>query len=234
MSNVSYMGYPGMEPEFTLANGRTIPAGELIAEHALAKYHEANPGLDESQLPAAWNALSDVERKGYCIQAFDDLDQAAEGAAAIDDHRKDQQVFVPKAERQLGNALLEIAVDAMRQLPRPWVPMTEDQQDDILERVTKQTREAVKETVRLLATRGTHHVVATLEQFTAKKGGAKAVLAVPAAMVNEYLIESVGVQVILVLAGELDAADDIEQPKADPQQHSLDIGNSAQHSDPED
>lgn len=233
MTDISYSGYPGMEPEFTLASGRVISAGELIAEHAVAKYHEANPGLDASQLPAGWNALSDIERKGYCIQAFDDLDAAAEQAAAADDQRRVGQVFVPRAERQLGNALLDISVQAMRQLPRPWVSLTEDQQDEILERVTAQTREAVKETVRLLATRGTHHIVATLEQVTIKKG-AKAVLAIPANLVNEHLTESVQQSVILVLAGELDAADDIEQPQADPQQHALDIDNSAQHSDSED
>lgn len=213
-------GFPGMEAEFTLSDGRIISAGELIAEHALKVFHEANPGLDVSQLPLAWNALGDAERQGYCIQAFDQLDSQVQAGAADVDRINLEQVTAPKAEKQLGNALLDVIVEALRDLPRPWVSMTEDQQDEMLERVTKRTREAVKDTIRILATRGTHHVVATVEQITVKKG-AKVVLTVPNKLVDEHLLESVGEPVILVLAGELAEADEIEKPAPQPDQPDL-------------
>lgn len=230
----TYAGYAGMEPEFTLASGRVISAGELIAEHALPLYHQAFPGLDESQVPAAWNAASDVERKGYCIQAFDALDQAAQQAAAVDDQRSLLATVAPRAELVLGDGLMDVVLQELRALTKPWQTLTEDQQETILERATQRVREVARLTVRELAARGTHHIVATLEQITIKKG-AKAVLAIPAHLIDENLTESVQQQVILVLAGELKAADEIKQPQADLQQPGLPLGDSGVvHSDPED
>lgn len=230
----SYAGYAGMEPEFELAGGRIISAGELIAEHAVPLYHQAFPGLDASQVAAAWNGASDIERKGYCIQAFDALDAAARESAAVDDQRALLATVAPKAELVLGDGLMDVVVQELRALTKPWQNLTEDQQEQILERATERVREVAKRTVRELATRGTHHVVATLEQITIKKG-AKVVLSIPANLVDEHLTESVQEQVILVLAGELAAADEIKQPPADLQQPGLDLGASGVvHSDPQD
>jgi len=234
-SPLSLLGYPGMEPEFTLADGRTIPAGDLIGEHALPLYHKANPGLDQSQLQAAWNGLTNAERTGFCIQAFDKLDAASEQSAAYDAQRTLITDIAPKAELQLGDGILDVIVQAMQRLRAPWHMLREDEQDEILEFVTARVRGVAKDTVRTLAARGTHHIVATLDQITIKKG-AKLVLSIQAAQIDEHLTESVQQQVILVLAPALDEAEAIEPPPADPQQKGLqlDASNGVQHSDPED
>lgn len=232
---LSLSGYPGMEPEFTLADGRTISAGELIGEHAVPLYHQLNPGLDVSQLNQAWNALTDVERNGYCIQAFDKLDAAVEQSAQHDDQRALLANVAPRAELVLGDGIMDTVLQTLRRLRAPWTTLREDEQDELLEFATKNVRAVAKETVRQLATRGTHHIVATLDQVTIKKG-AKLVLSINAHQVDEHLTEAVQQQVILVLAGALDEVEEIPQPAADPQQKGLqlDESNSAQHSDPED
>lgn len=232
---LSLSGYLGMEPAFTLADGRIISAGELIADHALPLYHELNPGLDASQLPAAWNALTDVERNGYCIQAFDKLDASVEDSANYDDRRALLAQVAPKAELVLGDGIMDAVLQTLRRLRAPWTTLREDEQDELLEFATERVRAVAKETVRQLATRGTHHIVATLDQVTIKKG-AKLVLSIQSSQVDEHLTESVQQQVILVLAGALDEAEEIQQPAADPQQPGLqlDESNGAQHSDPED
>ena len=50
-------GYEGQPPEYTLANGSTLPAGDLV-EQSAKRYHDANPGLDASQVALAWNNLT--------------------------------------------------------------------------------------------------------------------------------------------------------------------------------
>lgn len=55
-------GYEGQPPEYTLANGNTLGAGDLV-EQAAQRYHQANPGLDASQVSMAWNNLDDARRR---------------------------------------------------------------------------------------------------------------------------------------------------------------------------
>lgn len=246
-SNVSLLGFSGMGPEFVLPT-RNIGAGELIAEHALPLFHEANPGLDKSQLPLAWNNQPDAVRKGFCIQAFNRLQDASYAAAALDEQQGIDSAIELTAEKRLGETLLEIIMEQLQDLPRPWVSMTADQQDAVLERATLRVRDGVKETIRALSSRGKHHVVCTLDQITIKKG-AKAVLSIPASLLDEHLLDSVGEPVILVLAGSLQEAEGIQKPAPTDDQAQLLLGigggqldggdgepdnGMAQHSDPED
>lgn len=231
---LSLLGYPEMEAEFKLADGRLMSAGELIG-NALQLYHQEYPGLDESQLALAWNSLSDAERKGFCIRAFDDLDADLEaGAAAVDQHSLMKEI-APTVELKLGESILALVVESMRRLRAPWDSLREDEQDIILESITHRTKGVARATVRALATRGNHHLVATLDQVTIKKG-AKLVLSIQSSQVNEHLTEAVQTEVMLVLAPALEEIDEIEQPRAALQQPPLplDDGNGVVHSDPKD
>lgn len=242
MSNpVSLMGFAGMGPEFNLRT-RVMGAGELIAEHAIPLYHADHPGLDASQLPLAWNALPDAARKGYCLRAFHNLEDAITAAAALDDQRSVTATLVPAVEARLGDSILDVIVENMKALPRPWQSMTADQQDAVLERATLRVRDAVKDTIRALSTRGHRHIVANLDQITVKKG-AKATLSIASSLLDQDLLDAVGQPVMLVLAGDLSEADQIQQPPADPDQRDLlgQVGGDspagdgvAIHSDPED
>lgn len=212
-------GYEGQAPEYKLANGNTMPAGELV-DLAAAAYHAANPGLDASQVALAWNSLDDVERRDYCHQALAAANTASEATSAAADSVNVLGTVGETAAKHLGAVLIDAALQEVKVLARPWQQMTESQQDDVLERITSQVRDAVADTIRMLATRGATHVVCELEQITVKKD-AKAVLLIPRAGIGDDLLDAVGLQVILVVGPSLDDARNIPKPKAEPDQADL-------------
>ncbi len=238
--NAPLYGHEGQPPEYTLTNGNTLPAGDLV-EQAAARYHQANAGLDASQLATAWNNLDDARRRDWIESTLEHLNTTARTAAEAADQANVMDAVAPSAEKQLGAALIDAALTEVKALARPWQQMTADQQDDVLERITRQVREAVGDTIRLLATRGATHLVCELEQITVKKG-AKAVLVIPKGAFGDDLLDAVWQQVILVVGPELKSAGDIAKPAPDPDQGDLlsqvHLGNgddgTVQHSDPED
>lgn len=242
-------GYEGQPPEYQLANGNTLGAGDLVAQ-AAERYHQANPGLDTSQLAMAWNNLEDARRRDRCEDTLEALNAQAQAASAATDQVNVMDAVAAPAAKQLGAALIDAALTEVKALARPWQQMTADQQDEVLERITRQVREAVGDTIRLLSTRGAHSLVCELEQVTVKKG-AKAVLVIPKGGIGEDLLDAVGQQVILVVGPELKP--EIAKPAPDPDQGDLlaqvHLGNgvggdggpdgaaddgTVQHSDPQD
>lgn len=249
--NTPLYGYEGQQPEYTLANGGTLPAGDLV-ELASQRFHKSHPGLDASQVAMAWNNLEDEDRRSWCQGTLAQVNtEQADSAAAVDAVNVMDTVGATAA-KHLGAALIDAALTEVKALARPWQQMTETQQDDVLERITSQVRDAVGETIRMLATKGATHLVCELEQITVKKG-AKAVLVIPKGAFGDDLLDAVGQQVILVVGPELDAAGDIPKPRPDPDQADLlaqvgggsapniaddggepDAGAGVVHSDPED
>lgn len=210
-------GYEGQPPEYQLANGNTLGAGDLV-EQAAKRYHEANPGLDASQVSMAWNNLEDARRRDWCEDTLDKLNADAQAASQAADQVNVLDAVAPSAEKQLGAALIDAALTEVKALARPWQQMTADQQDEVLDRLHRQVRDAVGETIRLLSTRGAHHLVCELEQITVKKG-AKAVLVIPKGAFGDDLLDAVGQQVILVVGPELKP--EVPRPQADPDQGDL-------------
>lgn len=233
-------GYDGQEPEQRLADGRTVAAGD-VTEGAAALYHEANPGLDASQVGTAWNNLEDARRRDWCETWIERQNTAARNASAAVDTLNVLNTVGDKAAGGMAAELIDAALSEVRALQRPWQQMTEDQQDEVLERLTGRVRDAVGDAIRILATRGATGLVCELESITVKKG-AKATLAIPKGELDEELLEAVGQQVILVV-GMPDLSKEIEKPKADPSQGDLlrqvqgdgtTDGSGVVHSDPED
>lgn len=212
-------GYEGQPAEYELKSGNTLPAGELV-ERAATAFHEAHPGLDASQVGMAWNNLEEGERYRYCLEVLDAANAASEATGQAADTANVLDTVGATAAKHLGAALIDAALTEVKALARPWQQMTEDQQDDVLERITSQVRDAVGETIRMLATRGAAHVVCELEQITVKKD-AKAVLSIPRAGIGDDLLDAVGLSVILVVGPELAEARDIPKPKPDPDQADL-------------
>jgi hypothetical protein len=212
-------GYEGQPPTYTLEDGREIGAGDLVAE-AAKHYHNANPGLDESQVAMAWNNLEDARRRDWCESAVESMNVEIQRSAAQVDQANVLDAVAAPAAKQLGAALIDAALTEVKALARPWQQMTADQQDDVLERITRQVRDAVGDTIRMLSTKGAHHIVCELEQITIKKG-AKAVLAIPKGELDQDLLDAVSQQVILVIGPELTEARDIPKPAPDPDQPDL-------------
>lgn len=231
-------GYPGQPSHYTLADGRTITAGELVAR-ALAKVYPREFTEDALATPEEWNAESDDQRRGFCERALEDWNAELEGGAAAVDAGL-AAAIVAEGTELLGDALIDAALTEVKALARPWQQMTEDQQREVLERITAQVRAATADTIRLLQTQGRAHIVCELESITVKKG-AKATLDVPKGELDQDLLDAVGQSVILVVGPALSAAKDIQAPKPDPDQRSLldsraQSGDNGlvQHSDPED
>lgn len=233
-------GYADQPTTYTLADGQELSAGEVV-EQAAHRYHLANQGLDASQVPAAWNNLDDATRRRFCDGVIELRNEELAAGAATVDQANVLDAVGNTAGAQLGAALIDAALTECKALQRPWQQMTEDQQSEVLERITRQVREAVAETIRTLATNGQAHIVCELESITVKKG-AKATLDVPKGELDQDLLDAVGAQVILVVGSTLGAARDIQAPKPTPDQGNLldqaNLGNGdnglVQHSDPED
>lgn len=220
-------GFVGQSPETTLADGRTLSAGE-VTDLAFGEYAENNrrlaalrgePEPDEAKGREAWNALSDEIRNDWCSVTVHNLDNAITENSAQADLANALGTVGTTAEQQLGAALIDAALTEVKALAKPWQQMTADQQSDVLERITNQVRSAVGDAIRLLATRGGHHVVCELESITVKKG-TKAALAIPKDAVDQDLVDAVGQKVILVV-GAMAPVAAITQPKPDPNQGDL-------------
>lgn len=233
-------GYTDQPQTYQLADGRELSAGDVTAQ-AADRYHLANPGLDASQVPVAWNNLDDATRRRFCEGVIELANDDLGANAASIDKANVLDAVGEVASAQLGAALIDAALTEVKALQRPWQQMTEDQQDEVLERITRQVRAATADTIRLLSTNGAAHIVCELESITVKKG-AKATLEIPKGELDQDLLEAVGASVILVVGPALGAAKEIPKPKADPDQGNLlaqaDLGNgddgTVQHSNPED
>src|SRR5690606_17408376 len=141
-------GHEGQPPEYTLANGNTLPAGDLV-ERAATAFHQAHPGLDGSQVALAWNNLADHERRSYCADALAAANLASEATGEAADVANVMDTVGTTAAKHLGAALIDAALTEVKALARPWQQMTEDQQRDVLERIASQVRDAVGDTIRM-------------------------------------------------------------------------------------
>lgn len=214
------LGHPELSGEYQLTDGRTV-TGEEVTGWGFSAY-AANPAAGEPT-PEAWNALNDAARKSWCDMALAKAEQAITAGAAQVDADNAATGIVLTAQEQLGAALIDAALTECKALDKPWHMMNADAQSAVLERITKQVRHAVGETITMLATRGCNYIVCELESITVKKG-AKAVLEIPKGSLDQDLLDAVGEPVFLVVNADLGAAQDIPVPKPDPDQGQLAIG----------
>lgn len=224
-------GYTGQPPEYLLPNGNTLAAGDLV-ERAAARFHGAHPGLDASQVGAAWNDLPESDRQAWCLEELRAIDSASKAASESVDLANTLATVGKSAAKMLGADLIDAALSEVKALQRPWQQMTETQQDEVLERLTSRVRAAVGDTIRMLATRGAANITCELESISIKKG-AKATLVVPKGELDQDLLDAVGQTVLLVIGSPMDEAKGIPQPAADPTQRDLLGDAGAVHSDPE-
>ena len=125
------------------------------------------------------------------------------------------------ADTMLGT-LTTICIDELKAAPDCWAKLSEDQQDDVIKRVTSQVGDAVREAVRIIATQGRDVIVADLEQITAKDS-IKAVLTLAKHDPNRHmLLDAVGKPVLIVVASSEEFMGGAI-PKADPNQLPLDV-----------
>jgi hypothetical protein len=124
------------------------------------------------------------------------------------------------AETMHGD-LMAIVFDEMKAMPDVWQKLGEREQQDVIDRVTARTGEAIEDCVRIIATQGFTRIKASVESVTVKDG-IKAQFALskfdPA---RHDLMDAQGSTVYIVLADPDAFAGGQEKIKAEPDQGAL-------------
>lgn len=127
------------------------------------------------------------------------------------------------AETMHGD-LMSAILDEVKALDMPWHLQSQNDQQDIIERVDNRVRALVARCVEIIASNARPTITATLESVTVKDG-IKAQLTMSRAAVQRHdLIDAQGSQVMLVIV--TDDYSGGERPRAQPDQRPLPLGNN--------
>jgi hypothetical protein len=121
------------------------------------------------------------------------------------------------AADEMVHDLMAIALDELKQAPALWHLMSETAQDEVIQRVDKRVRDAVRDCVDHVAAAGCTRAVATIESVTVKSG-MKIVLQLSKHDESRHeLIDAQGETCLVVLADASAFADQAHdhEPNAD-------------------
>ena len=131
------------------------------------------------------------------------------------------------AAEEMGKKLLESLIGVVQSIKRPWVEMTQYEQDDAIEKMRYAVKVATTQAVRLIGSNGATHVVGTLDQITIKDG-VKAVVQIGKNAKNlQELFEAQGSEVVIVCSRQ-DYLDGSSEVKGEPDQGSFEMEEPAQ------
>lgn len=134
-----------------------------------------------------------------------------------------KQQVTDLAAENLRHELMACALDELKVGNDPWQKLSEELQDEIIERVERRVTEAVRAAIHLISSHGFVRMPAKLDSITVKDG-LKAVLSLnqldPA---RHQFIDAQGSVVTLVLASTQAFIDAPHQHKPDPDQPNLDL-----------
>lgn len=131
----------------------------------------------------------------------------------------------------IGKDLLGALVTELKLLPKPWPELSQDKQNDIIDRLRSRVGNAVKMAVHLIASEGRTVVVGDLDQITIKDG-VKAVVKFGASAANLHeLYDSSGKAVILVVASVAAHTGGMDEVKGEVDQRGLDLGHEYHDND---
>lgn len=124
----------------------------------------------------------------------------------------------------LGKDLLSALVLEMKMLPDTWVKLSQKKQDDILDRLRNRVDTSVKMAVHLIASQGRTVVVGDLDKVTFK-GGAQATIKIGKSAPNLHgLVDAEGQAVMLVLSGDNEFTDGMDEVRGESDQRAFDLG----------
>lgn len=131
----------------------------------------------------------------------------------------------------VGKDLLSALVTEIKLLPDVWVKLTEEKQNDVIERLYKRVGDNVKMAVHLLAADGRTVVAGALDQITIKDGVKAVVKFSPAAPNLHELYDAANKQVLLVVANAGEYTAGMEEVKGESDQRGLDLGHEYHDND---
>jgi hypothetical protein len=127
------------------------------------------------------------------------------------------------AETMHGD-LMAVVLDELRAAPDVWQKLGEVEQDSIIERVKKRTREVIEDCVQMIATQGFTRIRAKVDSI-AVKDGIKAVFTLSQHDAARHeLIDAQGTTVYIVLADPDAFSGGTQAHQAEPNQGALLLG----------
>ncbi|EKM6334847.1 cell division protein FtsK [Pseudomonas aeruginosa] len=131
--------------------------------------------------------------------------------------------FMNMTADTLGKSLPQGLIQEIRIMPDCWQKLPEAKQQDIIDRLERQVRNAATIAVHTIAGGDRDTVYGKLESFTAKDK-VKAVFTVsPSSPNQEQLFGAVHQDCLLVIGGAAEFLDGMKDVKADPDQNPLDL-----------
>ncbi|MEX2023304.1 cell division protein FtsK [Pseudomonas aeruginosa] len=131
--------------------------------------------------------------------------------------------FMNMTADTLGKSLLQGLIQELRIMPDCWQKLPEAKQQDIIDRLERQVRNAATIAIHTIAGGDRDTVYGKLESFTAKDK-VKAVFTVsPSSPNQEQLFGAVHQDCLLIIGGAAEFLDGMKDVKADPDQNPLDL-----------
>lgn len=125
----------------------------------------------------------------------------------------------------MGKDLLGALVTEIKLLKKPWEKMSQNQQDELIERLRKRVVDQVAQAVHILAADGRVVCEGDLDQVTIKDG-VKAVVKLSSNQPDIHeLFDATGKKVLLVVADAAPNLKDMTDIKGESDQRAMDLGN---------
>ncbi|MBI7308336.1 cell division protein FtsK [Pseudomonas aeruginosa] len=131
--------------------------------------------------------------------------------------------FMNMTTDTLGKSLLQGLIQEIRIMPDCWQKLPEAKQQDIIDRLERQVRNAATIAVHTIAGAERETVYGKLESIAAKDK-MKAVIVVNHSSPNKHdLLDAVNEDCLLIIGGAAEFLDGMKDVKADPDQNPLDL-----------
>lgn len=117
--------------------------------------------------------------------------------------------------------LMACLIDEMKNAPRVWQQMSEEEQGNLIYRIQERIQDNVRQAVEIIASDNRPTIVATVESVTVKDG-IKAVVTLPKSDAQRHeLFDAAGMSVLLIVGGAAQYYGGADQIQPDPNQPAL-------------
>lgn len=130
-----------------------------------------------------------------------------------------------KATDTLGRDLLEMMVLELKMLPKPWPKLSQNQQNDVIDRMRARVLDGIKTAVHMIASDGRAVADATLKKVVFKGGITAEFELSKSCPTRHQLADAEGKLCLIVVADAADYTGDMDGVKGESDQRTMDLGN---------
>lgn len=129
-----------------------------------------------------------------------------------------------KATDTLGRDLLEMMVLELKMLPKPWPKLSQNQQNDVIDRMRARVLDGIKTAVHMIASDGRAVADATLKKVVFKGGITAEFELSKSCPTRHQLADAEGKLCLIVVADAADYTGDMDGVKGESDQRAMDLG----------